>query len=116
MLHIAICDDQPDQIQSIRRSSETYFQNKHDTVSYETFDKSFSFVDAIEQGAVFDIVLLDVCMPGILGTEVARELRKYNRATEIIFLTTSDEFAVDAFAVKATDYLLNWLCVKGFSR
>ena len=82
MLRIAICDDQPDQIQSIRRSSETYFQNKHDTVSYETFDKSFSFVDAIEQGAVFDIVLLDV------------------------FLTTSDEFAVDAFAVKATDYLL----------
>ena len=63
MLRIAICDDQPDQIQSIRRSSETYFQNKHDTVSYETFDKSFSFVDAIEQGAVFDIVLLDVCMP-----------------------------------------------------
>ena len=106
MLRIAICDDQPDQIQSIRRSSETYFQNKHDTVSYETFDKSFSFVDAIEQGAVFDIVLLDVCMPGILGTEVARELRKYNRATEIIFLTTSDEFAMDAFAVKATDYLL----------
>ena len=106
MLRIAICDDQPDQIQSIRRSSETYCQNKHDTVSYETFDKSFSFVDAIEQGAVFDIVLLDVCMPGILGTEVARELRKYNRATEIIFLTTSDEFAVDAFAVKATDYLL----------
>ena len=47
MLRIAICDDQPDQIQSIRRSSETYFQNKHDTVSYETFDKSFSVVDAI---------------------------------------------------------------------
>ena len=45
-------------------------------------------------------------MPGLLGTEVARELRKYNSVTEIIFLTTSDEFAVDAFAVKATDYLL----------
>lgn len=45
-------------------------------------------------------------VPGILGTEVARELRKYNSVTEIIFLTTSDEFAVDAFAVKATDYLL----------
>lgn len=45
-------------------------------------------------------------MPGILGTDVSRELRKYNNGTEIIFLTTSDEFAVDAFTVKATDYLL----------
>lgn len=83
---------------------------------YETFDKAFSFVDAVERGAVFDIVLLDVCMPGILGTEVARELRKYNRATEIIFLTTSDEFAVDAFAVKATDYLLKPFTQSQFSK
>lgn len=45
-------------------------------------------------------------MPGILGTEVAQELRKFSSSTEIIFLTTSDEFAMDAFAVKATDYLL----------
>lgn len=106
MLHIAICDDQPDQIRSIQRSSEIYFQKKPDLVSYETFDNAFAFVDAIDKGSAFDIVLLDVCMPGILGTDVARELRKYNSITEIIFLTTSDEFAVDAFAVKATDYLL----------
>ena len=101
MLHIAICDDQPDQIRSIRQSSERYFQDKQDTVSYETFDNAFSFVDTINQGAIFDIVLLDVCMPGILGTEVAQELRKFSSSTEIIFLTTSDEFAMDAFAVKA---------------
>lgn len=106
MLHIAICDDQPDQIRSIRQSSERYFQEKQDIVSYETFDNAFSFVDTINQGAIFDIVLLDVCMPGILGTEVAQELRKFSSSTEIIFLTTSDEFAMDAFAVKATDYLL----------
>ncbi|WP_302165696.1 response regulator [Mitsuokella multacida] len=76
MLHIAICDDQPDQIRSIRQSSERYFQDKQDTVSYETFDNAFSFVDTINQGAIFDIVLLDVCMPGILGTEVARRWHK----------------------------------------
>ena len=48
MLHIAICDDQPDQIRSIRRSSEIYFQKKQDLVSYETFDNAFAFVDAID--------------------------------------------------------------------
>lgn len=116
MLHIAICDDQPDQIRFIRRSSDIYFQKKQDLVSYETFDNAFSFVDAIDQGTVFDIALLDVCMPGILGTDVARELRKYNSGTEIIFLTTSDEFAVDAFAVKATDYLLKPFAQSQFNK
>ncbi len=106
MLHIAICDDQQDQIKKIREASEKYFATKNETVSYQAFDNASAFVDAIDQGALFDIVLLDVCMPGLLGTEVARELRSHHSRAEIIFLTTSDEFAVDAFEVKATDYIL----------
>lgn len=106
MLHIAICDDLPDQVQMIQAAAEIYFQNKKETVEYRTYTDGFAFTDAISQGCPFDIVLLDVCMPGILGTEVARALREKHSQAEIIFLTTSDEFAVDAFAVKATDYLL----------
>jgi DNA-binding LytR/AlgR family response regulator len=106
MLHIAICDDQQDQIKKIREASEKYFATKNEMVSYQAFDNASAFVDAIDQGALFDIVLLDVCMPGLLGTEVARELRSHHSRAEIIFLTTSDEFAVDAFEVKATDYIL----------
>ena len=45
-------------------------------------------------------------MPGILGTEVARELRHQSNKMEIIFLTTSNEFAVDAFEVNAAHYLI----------
>lgn len=45
-------------------------------------------------------------MPGILGTEVAREiLSKREGDTDIIFLTTSPDFAVEAFALHAGDYL-----------
>ena len=45
-------------------------------------------------------------MPGILGTEVANEMREKKYHAEIIFLTTSDEFAVEAFALKAVHYLV----------
>lgn len=106
MLHIAICDDQQDQIQKIREAAEKYFQNRKENMSCQTFENAFAFVEAVDKGALFDIVLLDVCMPGILGTDVARELRDHHSRAEIIFLTTSDEFAVEAFEVKATDYLL----------
>ncbi|WP_337602935.1 LytTR family DNA-binding domain-containing protein [Acidaminococcus timonensis] len=106
MLHIAICDDQADQIQKIRTAAETYFLTRNEWVEYQTFSNAFAFTDAIDRGSIFDIVLLDVCMPGMLGTEVAQHLRDAHSRAEIIFLTTSEEFAVDAFAVKATDYLL----------
>ena len=106
MLHIAICDDKPDQIREIKHAAEQYFRAKSEVVSYHLFENASAFVDVVEQGAMFDIVLLDVCMPGILGTDVARELRSHHSRAEIIFLSTSDEFALDAFAVKATDYLL----------
>lgn len=106
MLRIAICDDQAEQVQLIRKAAENYFKTKREFVSYEDFDSAFAFIDAIEHGAVFDIVLLDVCMPGLSGMDAAQELRNRHSRAEIIFLTTSDEFAVDAFAVKATDYLL----------
>ena len=71
MLHIAICDDQADQIQKIRTAAETYFLTRNERVEYQTFSNAFAFTDAIDKGSIFDIVLLDVCMPGILGTDVA---------------------------------------------
>ena len=55
-------------------------------------------------------------MPGILGTDVARELRDHHSRAEIIFLTTSAEFAVEAFEVKATDYLLKPFTQAQFSK
>ncbi|MDR3601423.1 MAG: response regulator [Desulfosporosinus sp.] len=51
------------------------------------------------------MLLLNIGMPGIVGTQVAAEVRKRKDKSEVIFLTTSDEFAVDAFALKATHYL-----------
>ena len=52
-----------------------------------------------------DIVFLDMQMPGCDGLHVVGELPADNRPA-IIFVTAHENFAVDAFAVHATDYLL----------
>ncbi len=52
----------------------------------------------VENG-VSDIALLDICMPGILGTELAKEIQKKGDGqTDIIFWTTSSEFAAYCFS------------------
>jgi len=59
------------------------------------------------------IVLLDIQMPGMTGIELARHISARAQSGEstrqmplIIFVTAYDEFAVDAFEVRAIDYLL----------
>ena len=60
----------------------------------------------ISKNGVPDIALLDICMPGVLGTEIAKEIQsKSEDNTDIIFLTTSSDFAVEAFALHVNDYL-----------
>lgn len=105
MLRIAICDDQIDQLKEIRNLAEDYVTRQQETATYTEYTNAFTFLEDLDKQK-YDLVLLDVCMPGILGTEVANEMREKNYHAEIIFLTTSDEFAVEAFALKAIHYLV----------
>lgn len=53
-----------------------------------------------------DVVLLDVQMPGMNGIEVAQHLQKLDPAPAVIFTTAYDTYAIRAFELHATDYLL----------
>lgn len=107
MLKIAVCDDRADQLALVCALAKAYFAARQKwQVEISQFDNSLLFLESLDKSGGCDIALLDVCMPGILGTAVAKEIRARHDKTEIIFLTTSDEYAVDAFAVRAAHYLL----------
>jgi DNA-binding LytR/AlgR family response regulator len=53
-----------------------------------------------------DLIFLDVQMPGLTGFEVARRLIEADLDAQVVFVTAFDQYAVDAFAVNAVDYLL----------
>lgn len=107
MIKVGICDDSLAQVEIIKTSLLNYGKNKSDSLfEINCYNGAFCLLDELEKGAKFDILLLDICMPGMSGTEIAKSVRKNKNKTEIIFITTSDEFAVDAFALKATHYIL----------
>lgn len=102
-----ICDDEKSELERMQKIVSDY-AGEHPALSLaiQCFFNPFDMLDEIARSGAPDIALLDICMPGVLGTEIAREIQsKSEEATDIIFLTTSTEFAVEAFALHVNDYL-----------
>ncbi|WP_329171955.1 LytR/AlgR family response regulator transcription factor [Streptomyces sp. NBC_01477] len=53
-----------------------------------------------------DAVFLDIRMPGLDGLDLVRVLSRFAHPPAVVFVTAYEDFAVDAFALKACDYLL----------
>ncbi|MFT4926160.1 MAG: signal transduction histidine kinase/ligand-binding sensor domain-containing protein [Phenylobacterium sp.] len=66
-------------------------------------------LDAVKNNGPFDLVLLDIMMPGMTGYEVCQKLREDHPASDlpVIFLTAKNQVAdlVQSFAVGGNDYL-----------
>ncbi|MCQ2437049.1 MAG: LytTR family DNA-binding domain-containing protein, partial [Clostridia bacterium] len=106
-LRIAICDDSE---QWLQRSSEMlrHYAALHPEQEIEAvcFNSALEMLTQVEMGERFHIYLLDVVMPGISGIEVARQLRNLCVGVSIIFLTSETAYALEAFEVGATQYLI----------
>lgn len=106
-MRITICDDMPKELKMIRKAVDAYAEI-HTELSFDIdeYSAATDVLNAVEKGKTYDIALLDICMPGILGTDVAEQMLARNPKMSVIFLTTSDEYAVAAFALNAAHYLL----------
>ena len=54
----------------------------------------------------FDVVFLDIMMPGLTGLDLAQVLARFKNPPPIVFVTAHDEHAVEAFELRAVDYVL----------
>lgn len=61
---------------------------------------------ALADGRPVAAVFLDIRMPGLDGTVLGRVLAQFARPPRIVYVTAYEEHAVDAFEIKATDYIL----------
>lgn len=105
MLRIAVCDDNEIFMQNAVSMIEKWSEESGRPVSIFCFNNGD---DLLTQNTAhrMDIILLDIIMPLLNGMETAKELRKGDTAANIIFLTSSPEFALESYDVKAKGYLL----------
>ena len=78
MIQIGFCDDDPSVLDELHELLGSYRAEHNADIAPTAFQSPFELLASIEKGARFDILLLDVLMPGENGIEAAREIRQYD--------------------------------------
>jgi len=105
-MHIAVCDDEQYQLDFTVKLLEEYREKALPSLRWTTFLTGGALLTAMEQGQYFDAILLDIFMLDLNGMEVARYIRSVNSTVHLLFITSSTDFAVESYRVKASDYLV----------
>ena len=104
-MNIAICDDE---ILFTRELSSllTHWAEKNNlSLTLYPYSNGDDLLTALRTIPV-DLIFLDIIMPLLNGIDTAREIRSMGLTVPVIFLTSSREFALDSYDVKAFHYLL----------
>jgi DNA-binding LytR/AlgR family response regulator len=106
MLQIAVCDDNIDELSNLVQLINVYRESKNFSCEYTAFSSGLELISALEKGKRFDIYCLDIIMQGYTGIDVAKEVRGFDKIAQILFFTSSPEFALESYCVKAVNYVL----------
>ena len=100
-MRVLIVDDEPP-----ARAEMRYMLEKIGEVG--DVDDAETAVDALArlQESRYDLVLLDIRMPGLSGLDAVKVINRANPRPHVVFVTAYEEHAVQAFEVEADDYLL----------
>lgn len=114
MFQIAMIEDRQEEVERVRQYLDQYGRETGQQLRLEQFPDALSF---LEKGCGrFDIVLMDVCLPGIDGMEAARRLRQADQKAVLIFMTGMAQYAADSYEVGAQDYLVKPARYEDFAR
>ena len=109
-MRIAICDDDPRDIERIRKSIQSHRDN-HEVAEFLSPE---SIIKQLYSGEHYDLLFLDIQMPGYDGWEIAKELKNSKYKVFVAMVTVLEQYIyrcfdrVDWFAAKPVSEEMVW--------
>lgn len=105
-LKIAVCDDDTAQRDYLFERVSLWAKKNRHLAEIKQYSEAGAFLFDYSEEKDFDILLLDIEMPGMSGVELAKAVRRENTAVQIVFITGFYEYFSDGFDVSALHYLI----------
>ncbi len=108
MFRIAICDDEATSLILNKSLTEKIMQEQKIDYEIETFESMGDLLDVmmrVKPTQGFDVLLSDILTTEINGIDAAKKIRKLGEQVDIIFISSTAEYALEGYQVQALRYL-----------
>lgn len=106
MLSIAIVEDEAGQREQLAASVQSELAPRGIAAQVACMDSAQSLFARYDAGERFDLLLLDIQMPGEDGMSAAARVRRTDADVLIVFITSMAQYAVQGYKVDALDFLV----------
>lgn len=113
-MRIAIVDDSQEDRDLLKSYIHRYSQENSEQLDVAVFQSGIDLIE--EYGSGYDVLFLDVEMPGINGMELAKEIRRKDDSVGIIFVTNMAQYAINGYEVNAIDFMIKPVAYFNFSQ
>lgn len=103
-VRIAVCDDIDRERQTVVQLLSEYMDQNNLYVPIDTFSSGEDLLDS--DISRYSLVFMDIFLGGMNGMETAKTLMKKNKRMQIVFASTSIDFAAEAFTIEALHYIV----------
>lgn len=105
-IRIAIVEDENTQAEFIGGKLQKYADSRDIRLTLTRFISAEEFLFKVTKAGAFDVIFLDICMSGMNGMELARNIRKFDRDVSIVFLTGVTDYVFEGYEIGAVRYLI----------
>lgn len=108
-IQLVFCDDDPGDLKIFRESADDYINQRGlfgETFCFSSPEEVLMFSENGGDENIVTVYLFDVIMRGMDGIELGRKIRERDRSSAIIYISTSREYSLDAFSVRAFSYII----------
>ena len=102
--HVAIVEDSPAEAELLRSYFARFTREHGVDFTLTCFASGEEFLNKYRPA--YDLVLMDIGLPGHNGMETAAALRERDRSVTLIFVTNMAQFAVKGYEVDAFDFVV----------
>ncbi len=107
-MRIAIVDDLEQDIKYLANGIQNWFHfhEQGEEAVCDRFGSGEDLLDNISVQRPYDLIFLDICMKKMDGIQTAGQLRRFGYNSLIVFVTTQQEYALEAYPVHPFDFLV----------
>lgn len=108
MFKIGICDDEATSLLLVKSLTERVLKEEKIDFEIETFESLTMLLDSVAHARAtksFDLLLSDILTDEMTGIDAAKRIRELGDSVDIIFISSTAEYALDGYQVQALRYI-----------